>query len=79
MTYLEEIAAMARVGDNEAYYGTQEQIAAFNDFTDILDQHLTGKLTADETKAFDAYCLKATSDEILDEGLRLAAIAASRD
>lgn len=78
MDFLNELAAMARVGTNEAYYGTQEQIAAFNDFTDILDQHLTGKLTREETEAFDTFCSKATSDEILDEGLRLAAIAAAR-
>jgi hypothetical protein len=69
--YLEELAAMARVGDNQSYYGTQEQIAAFNDFCDLLNLHLTGKLTAGEIDAFDVFCLKATSDEILDEGLRL--------
>jgi hypothetical protein len=78
MTYLEELAAMARVGENEAYYGTHEQISAFNDFCDILDQTLTGKLTNEQIAAFDTFCLKATSDEILDEGLRLAALAGGR-
>ena len=78
IAYLTELADMARVGTNEAYYGTHEQIAAQNDFTDILDQVLTGKLTSEETAAFDAYCNKATGDEILDEGLRLARVALGR-
>jgi len=74
MTYLEELAAMARVGDNESYWGTDEQIEALNDFCDVLAQH-TASLPIEVQEAFDAYCSKATSDEILDEGLRLAATA----
>ena len=77
MTYLEELAAAARP-INDADYGTDRQINAENDFFDALDLHLTGKLTRDETEAFDAFCLKATTDERISEGLRLAAIAAAR-
>jgi addiction module HigA family antidote len=37
-----------------------------------------GKLTEVEMDDFDAFCLKATADERIDEGLRLAAIVALR-
>jgi hypothetical protein len=77
MTYLEELAAMARVGENEAYYGTLEQITAENDFFDLLDLHLAG-MPIEEREAFDAFCSKATCDERIDEGLRLAALCAAR-
>jgi hypothetical protein len=76
-TYLEQLAAVARAMKDDDY-GAARHIAAEKDFFDALDLHLTGKLTADETKAFDAFCSKATTDERIAEGLRLAAIAASR-
>lgn len=77
-TYLKELADMAYVGSNESYYGTSEQIRAFNDFMDTFDLYLTGKATGEEITAFDSFCSKATSDEIIDEAMRLAKIAAER-
>ena len=77
MTYLEELAVAARP-INDADYGTDRQINAENAFFDALNFHVFGKLTVYETEAFDSFCLKATSDERISEGLRLAAIAAAR-
>ena len=77
MTYLEQLAASARPV-NDADYGTDRQIAAENDFFDQLDLHLAGKLSEEEITAFGAYCSKATTDERITEGLRLATLAASR-
>lgn len=74
MDYLQKLATMARAGD----WGTSQQIAAENDFFDTLDLYLAGKLTEEEQNAFAAYCHRATSDERIDEGLRLAVIAAAR-
>jgi hypothetical protein len=77
MTYLEQLAAVARpINDDD--YGSDRQVDAENDFFDALDQHLAGKLTEVEMDDFDAFCLKATADERIDEGLRLAAIVALR-
>jgi hypothetical protein len=71
MTYLEKLAIAARP-INDADYGSKRQIDAENDFFDALDLHLTGKLTLAETQAFDSFCLKATTNERISEGLRLA-------
>ena len=48
------------------------------DFFDALDLHLSGKLSPDEMKAFDAFCAKATTDEHISEGLRLARLVGTR-
>ena len=77
MTYLEQLAAAARPINNDDY-NSDRQIDAEKDFFEALDLHLAGKLTEEERDDFDAYCLRATADERIDEGLRLAGIAASR-
>jgi hypothetical protein len=77
VTYLEQLAAAARPIDDDDY-GSVRQTNAENDFFATLDQHLAGRLTPAETDNFDAFCLKATAVERIDEGLRLAGIAASR-
>ena len=41
MTYLEQLAAVARpINDDD--YGSDRQVDAENDFFDALDQHLAG-------------------------------------
>jgi hypothetical protein len=88
LQYLNKLAAAAkpqpvfpdgnRERDGGDDWGSERQIAAENDFFDALDLFLTGKLVPEEERAFAAFCAKATSDERIDEGLRLAAIALSR-
>jgi aminoglycoside phosphotransferase len=73
MTYLEQLAAAGRP-INDADYGSDRQITAENDFFDALDLHLTGKLTDAESDAFAGFCDKATTDERITEGLRLASL-----
>jgi hypothetical protein len=77
LSYLKTLAADARP-ISEADYGSQRQIDAENDFFDALDLQLSGKLTDGESDAFAAYCLKATTDERIDEALRLAEATAVR-
>jgi hypothetical protein len=76
-TYLEQLAKQARPTSLEDW-GSNRQATAQNDFLDELDLAVTGRLTKEETEAFDACCHKATVDEMVDEGLRLARLAASR-
>ncbi len=76
--YLEVLADDARPVDFDDW-GSERQVKAQNDFFDTLDLYLTGRLTEQERHAFDVYCLKATVDEMLDEGLRLACIAIGRE
>jgi hypothetical protein len=75
MTYLRELAAAARPIDDDDY-GTARQIDAENDFFDTLDLYLAG-LSREKLEAFDTFCLKATTDERITEGLRLATWAMS--
>jgi hypothetical protein len=50
--------------------GSKRQIDAQNEFTDaVIDL-----LTTEEANAYDDYCLKATVEEIVEEGLRLVAL-----
>jgi hypothetical protein len=77
MTYLEQLAAAARPTNHEDW-GSPRQIGAQNSFFDALDIAVSGRLTLAETEAFDTFCHKATTDEMIDEGLRLARLAASR-
>lgn len=77
MTYLEELAAAARpINDDD--WGSERHINAHNDFFDALDLSMSGRLSVEETEKFDSFCAKATSDEMITEGLRLAAIAHGR-
>jgi hypothetical protein len=67
MTRLEQLAAAARPRDFNDWCSGR-QIAAQNTFCDALKV----VLTAEQFEAFEAFCLKATPDEMIDEGLRLA-------
>jgi hypothetical protein len=51
-------------------WGSARQIDAQNAFTDAV----VDLLTPEEVNAYDDYCLKATVDEIVEEGLRLIAL-----
>jgi len=73
ITYLEQLAAAARP-INEADFGSERQIDAENHFYDTLDQH-TVCLPIEIREAYDAFCAKATVDERITEGLRLAELA----
>ena len=70
LAYLETLAREARPTDDDDY-GSIRQVACENAFYDILAQYLAS-LPVSQRDAFDAYCLKATTDERIDEGLRLA-------
>jgi hypothetical protein len=56
---------------NNAEWGCQRQIDARNRFTEAVEAVLTRK----QFEAYDSFCLKATTDEIIEEGLRLAKAA----
>lgn len=62
---LEALALDARALD-EADWGTERQINAENAFFEAFHA-LMG-----DTPEFDTWCLKATTDEMIDEALRLA-------
>jgi hypothetical protein len=74
--YLETLASAAKP-INDGDYGSLRQVRAENDFFDALDQFLTGKLDDEDGDDFAAFCLKATADERINEGMRLARWAAS--
>jgi hypothetical protein len=67
MTRLERLAIAARPRDFNDWCSGR-QIAAQSAFCDELKV----VLTPEQFDAFEAYCLKATPDEMIDEGLRLA-------
>jgi hypothetical protein len=73
MTYIQQLADAARP-INEADYGSDRQVRAENDFYDALAQY-TASLPIEAQQAFDAFCLKATVDERITEGLRLVKLA----
>jgi len=76
MTHLEQLAAAARP-TNDDDYGTERQINAENNFFAYLDEYLGDKLTEAEHEEFTDYCTKATTDERITEGLRLASLVAA--
>ena len=55
--------------DGRDDWGSQRQIDAQNAFTDAVGELLTPK----EWAAYDHFCLKASTEEIVEEGLRLVA------
>jgi hypothetical protein len=67
MTRLEQLAIAARPRDFNDWC-SERQTAAQNAFCDALKTILT----PNQFDAFEAFCLKATTDEMIDEGLRLA-------
>jgi len=62
---LEALAREARPLD-DADWGTERQINAENAFFDAFHAAMG------DTPDFDDWCLKATTDEMIDEALRLA-------
>jgi len=54
--------------EKEGDWGSERQIDAQNAFGDAVE----AIVPADVFAEFEAYCLKATSDERIDEGLRIA-------
>lgn len=64
-----ELLGMARdakcIDDDD--YGSERQIQAFNAFTVAAGAHLNDE----QNERWDAWSMKASSDEIVDEGLRL--------
>lgn len=73
-----QLAALAKAArptsevdyDSEGDYGSERQVKAFNAFTSALEEIFSPGAMAE----FEAWCLKATNDEIIDEGLRRARI-----
>lgn len=64
---LEQMAKAARpIDDND--FGSERQVTAFN----LFNIAASGLMTPEENDAWDAYSMKATNDEIIDEALRLA-------
>lgn len=73
ITDITALAADARPID-DSDWGSDRQIEAENRFHEAL------KRVLGETPEYDDWCLKATSVEIIDEGLRMVTAAlASRD
>lgn len=56
--------------DGKDDWGSERQIEAQNAFTDAVNDLLTPA----EANAYDDYCLKATVEEFIEEGLRLVAL-----
>ena len=59
---------------DDAEWGSKRQIDAQNRFTDAVEAVLPTK----EFDAYDSYCLKATTEEMIEEGLRLVKAAAAQ-
>jgi hypothetical protein len=74
---LEQLATAARP-INLKDWGSPCQIDAQNDFLDALAVACAGRLTVAETAIFDTFCHRASPNEMIDEGLRLARLAATR-
>jgi hypothetical protein len=69
MTDFNALAAQARpVNDDD--WGSERQIAAQNLFFNEVQK----ALPADQFDALDSYCLKATTDEMINEALRLLSL-----
>lgn len=66
---INELADAAR--SDEATYGTDEHINAFNAFFAACEAKWP-ELFCDNAD-FEAYCLKATDDEMIDEALAIIA------
>jgi hypothetical protein len=64
---IDQLAVEAKAFTDEQW-GSEEQIAAQNAFTERAER----MMTPPAMRAFEIWCLKATTDEIIDEGLRLA-------
>lgn len=62
-----EALALAARPTSELDYGSQRQEDAFNAFFAAAEDVIPGKQFA----AFEEYCLKATTEEAIDEALRL--------
>ena len=70
MPDFQALAAAARpINDDE--WGSERQIDAQNLFFEEVEK----VLPAETFEALEAYCLKATTDEMIDEALRLLAVA----
>jgi hypothetical protein len=69
MVTRDELATLARdaLCLNEDDWGSDRQIAAFNRFNEAA----SAMMTEPQVEAWDRYSMKATSDEIVEEALRL--------
>jgi hypothetical protein len=56
---------------NDDEWGSERQIDAQNRFTNAVETVLTPETFA----TYESYCLKATTDEMIEEGLRLVKAA----
>jgi hypothetical protein len=65
--YIEELKRNA-TPINDSDWGTERQIYAENAFFDAVAQ----VITSDEYSELETYCLKARTEEMLAEGMRLA-------
>lgn len=63
---MKELAEKARPIDYDDY-GSERQIEAFNAFCLAMEK----TLSADDFERFEAYSMKATTDELIDYGLKL--------
>jgi hypothetical protein len=70
MATLVELGAAARP-INDVDWGSDRQITAQNRFFDRVYQCLTETGEAAKIAQLDAYCHKATTNEMIDEGMRL--------
>ena len=73
MTDLNSLAAAARPINHEDW-GSERQIEAQNAFF----QEIEKLLPSAEFEALENYCLKATTDEMIDRALELASVHAQR-
>jgi hypothetical protein len=67
MTHFEKMAAAARPIDDDDW-GSDRQIEAENAFFGACPHDADGNVFSED---FENYCLKATTDEMIDEALRL--------
>lgn len=70
MKTIEQLAAAARpVNDDD--WGTDRQIKAENAFF----ERVRSLISRERYETLNDYCLKATTDEMIDEGLRVVKLA----
>jgi len=69
-----KLASAAR-STNEADWGSDRQIDAQNAFFDFVMDHISEEAWRD----LEDYCLKATSEEMLEEGMMALTKALSRE
>lgn len=67
---LEEMARIARPIDDDEW-GSERQIEAENDFFDACEDALPEVFDRESDTDFNRFCLKATSNEMIDEALKI--------